>query len=153
MSVMRDLNRKVRVGVLAMGALLGSTELLANEAETPHEFNGIMKDLGDHMVGITEGITREDWIRVADHARAIADHPRPPMTERVRIMAFAGTEVAKFKEFDAEVHNAAADLVDEAAGGDGSAIVASFGRLQNGCLDCHAAFRSSYREHFLGDGD
>ena len=101
------------------------------------------------MVGITEGITHEDWIRVAEHAEAIANHPRPPMTERVRIMAFAGTEVAQFKKYDTEVHEAASSLADEAADGDGSAIIASFGRLQNGCLDCHATFRSAYREHFL----
>ena len=141
-------------GMTFMVMSLGlSPVVVADEDGRPHEFHEIMEDLGEHMVGITEGITHEDWIRVADHAQAIADHPRPPMTERVRIMAFAGTDVAKFKEFDNEVHDAAARLADEAAGGDGSAIIASFGRLQNGCLDCHAAFRTSYREHFLSVGE
>ncbi|MDG4868591.1 cytochrome c [Guyparkeria sp. 1SP6A2] len=149
------MNKKVRMGVLAMAALMGSAGALAEEERdgVPHEFHEIMEELGEHMVGITEGITHEDWIRVAEHAQAIADHPRPPMTERVRIMAFAGTDVAKFKEFDGEVHDAAARLADEAAGGDGSAIIASFGRLQNGCLDCHAAFRTTYRNHFLSGSD
>lgn len=155
MGTKHGLNRKTWVGALAMAALMGWGGALADEEEggAPHEFHEIMEDLGEHMVGITEGITHEDWIRVADHAQAIADHPRPPMTERVRIMAFAGTDVAKFKEFDSEVHDAAARLADEAAGGDGSAIIASFGRLQNGCLDCHAAFRTAYRDHFLSGSD
>ncbi len=155
MGTKHGLNQKAWMGVLAMAALIGWGGVMAEEEKggAPHEFHEIMEELGEHMVGITEGITHEDWIRVADHAQAIADHPRPPMTERVRIMVFAGTDVAKFKEFDNEVHDAAARLADEAAGGDGSAIIASFGRLQNGCLDCHAAFRTAYREHFISDSD
>lgn len=141
------------VAILALGGVGATSGVLADEGGAPHEFHEIMEDLGDHMVGITEGITHEDWIRVAEHAEAVANHPRPPMTERVRIMAFAGTEVAQFKKYDNEVHEAASSLADEAAGGDGSAIIAAFGRLQNGCLDCHATFRSAYRKHFLSVDD
>ena len=138
----------VWAAVLALTGAGTTGAALADEGGAPHDFHEIMEDLGDHMVRITEGITHEDWIRVAEHAEAIADHPRPPMTERTRIMAFAGTDVARFKEYDAEVHEAASALADKAAGGDGSAIIASFGRLQNGCLDCHATFRQAYRDHF-----
>ncbi|MCL7744371.1 cytochrome c [Guyparkeria hydrothermalis] len=136
------------VAILALAGAGAAGGALADEGAAPHEFHEIMEDLGDQMVGITEGITHEDWIRVAEHAEAIANHPRPPMSERVRIMAFAGTEVAQFKKYDKEVHEAASSLADTAAGGDGSAVISAFGRLQNGCLDCHAAFRSAYREHF-----
>ena len=154
MSAMSDLNKNAWAVALALAALIGGAEVMAkDDGGTPREFKNIMVDLGDHMVGITEGITHEDWIRVAEHAEAVANHPRPPMTERVRIMAFAGTDVAQFKKYDTEVHEAASSLADEAAGGDGSAIIAAFGRLQNGCLDCHTAFRTDYREHFRSAAD
>ncbi|MFA7523341.1 MAG: cytochrome c [Halothiobacillaceae bacterium] len=136
------------VMVMGLGSGLVHSPAHAEENATPQRFLEIMNALGEDMVEITRGITSEDWMQVAEHAEAIANHPRPPMSERARILAFAGSDMATFRQFDQETHQAAEALADEAAGGDGEAIIAGFSRLQNGCLSCHAQFRSAYRDHF-----
>ncbi len=59
-----------------------------------------MQDLGKNMQAITDGISREDWELVEKAASQVADHPRPPFGEKVRILGFVGTNVSKFKGYD-----------------------------------------------------
>lgn len=131
-------------GLSGVGATSG---VLAEEGHAPHEVRKIMGDLNDHMWEITEGISHEDWIRVAEHAEAIADYPRPSKTERSQIMAFVGADVARFEELDNAVRDVASRMADEAGSGDRSVINESFERLRNDCRNCHKAFQNSYREH------
>jgi len=64
-------------------------------------------------------------------------------------MAFAGSNISKFKKHDGETHDAARTLAESAAREDGYAIIADFATLQNNCLMCHQRFRKSFVEHFL----
>ena len=66
-------------------------------------------------------------------------------------MAFAGTNISKFKTHDGETHDAARTLAESAAREDGYAIIADFATLQNNCLMCHQRFRKSFVEHFYGE--
>jgi len=111
----------------------------------------IMRDMGENMQLITDGISREDWKQVEKNALLVADHPQPPLSEKVRIMAFAGTNISKFKKHDGETHGAARTLAESAAREDGYAIIADFATLQNNCLMCHQRFRKSFVEHFYGE--
>ncbi len=110
----------------------------------------IMRDMGENMQLITDGISREDWKQVEKNALLVADHPQPPLSEKVRIMAFAGSNISKFKKHDGETHDAARTLAESAAREDGYAIIADFATLQNNCLMCHQRFRKSFVEHFYG---
>ncbi|MBE9564814.1 MAG: cytochrome C, partial [Proteobacteria bacterium] len=56
-----------------------------------------MRDMGKNMQVIADGISREDWKLIEKTAPLIADHPQPPISEKVRILAFVGTDVSKFK--------------------------------------------------------
>ena len=140
--------------VTAIGMLLASTcpQTWAGDADKakPLVLLKIMQDLGKNMQGVTDGISREDWEMVGKIAPLIADHAQPPLAEKVRILAFAGTDAGKFKAYDEKTNQAAQALEKAAVRGDGQAVISSFATLQNTCLACHQSFRKSFMEYFYG---
>lgn len=116
----------------------------------PLELRKIMQDLGRNMQQITDGISREDWEKVATIAPLIGEHPQPPLVEKMRILKFAGADAGKFKGYDEKTHAAAEALHQAARRGDGQAVISSFATLQNSCLACHQSFRKPFVEHFYG---
>ncbi len=118
--------------------------------QEPLVLRKIMKDLGTDMQKIVDGISREDWSLVEQAAMRIADHPRPPLREKLRILAFIGTDMSKFKSLDKETHETARLLASRAKENDGRAVIETFAKLQLGCLACHQEFRQPLRQHFYG---
>lgn len=110
----------------------------------------IMKDLGTSMQTVTHAISMEDWQQVEKTAPLIADHPQPPLTEKMRIIAFIGTDMSKFKGYDEKVHVAADSLARAAKAKDGAAVIASFNSVQTACYGCHREFRGQFLRHFYG---
>lgn len=142
------MNKKSLIAVIVL--LMAAGQSFAESSE-PLVLQNIMRDMSKNMQQIAGGISREDWKLVEKNALMIADHPQPPLTEKVRIMAFAGTNISKFKEHDGRTHNAARTLSETAARQDGYAVIADFATLQNTCLMCHQRFRESFKEHFYGE--
>lgn len=120
------------------------------EAAEPLVLRGIMRDLGKRMQTVTHGIAQEDWVLVEETARLIAEHPKPPLLEKTRILGFVGTDLGKFKAHDEDTHQAARALEEAAVRRDGQRAIAAFANLQNSCLACHQAFRKPFVEHFYG---
>ncbi len=120
------------------------------QASEPLELQKVMKELGKNMQVITGGISHEDWELVAKTAPLIASHPQPPISEKMRIMKFMGSEMSKFKAFDGVTHEAAHDLEHAAHEADGQKVIAAFQQVQTTCLNCHQAFRGKFVEHFYG---
>lgn len=114
----------------------------------PLALRKIMQDMGKNMQAITDGISREDWDMVARVAPLIADHPQPPLTEKMRILSFVGSDAGKFRSYDEKTHQAAQALEQAAVRSDGKAVISSFATLQNSCLACHQSFRKPFLEHF-----
>lgn len=140
----------IAVGVL--GALLAATSPAAGadprtEAK-PTALRGIMQELGRNMLAITGGISREDWALVARIAPLIADHPQPPLAEKMRILGFIGADAGKFKSHDQKTHRAAQALERAATRQDGPAVISGFATLQASCLACHQEFRQPFKAHF-----
>jgi cytochrome c556 len=137
-----------------IGTLLASTcsQAWADDADKakPLALRKIMQDLGKNMQGVTDGISREDWEMVGKIAPLIADHPQPPLVEKMRILKFVGTDAGKFKGYDEKTHEAAKALEQAAARSDGQSVISSFAMLQNSCLGCHQNFRKPFLEHFYG---
>ena len=145
---------KAYVTATVIGTLLASTCLQARAdgagKAKPLELRRIMQDMGKNMQVITDGISREDWEMVVRAAPLIADHPQPPLAEKMRIMAFIGADMGRFKGYDEKTHQAAKVLEQAAMRGDGPAVISSFAALQNGCLACHQSFRKPFVDHFYG---
>lgn len=145
---------KACLATAVAGALLAGAYPLARAADAdkakPLALRKIMQDLGKDMQAITDGIAREDWVLVAKTAPRIADHPQPPMGERMRILAFVGSNAGKFKQHDKRTHETARALERAAIRGDGRAVISTFATLQEACLACHQQFRKPFQEHFDG---
>ena len=121
-----------------------------NAAE-PLMFQSVMRDLGKHMQTVTGAIAHEDWELVAKTAPLIAEHPQPPLTERMRIMSFIGSNMDKFKEFDTQTHEGAHEMEHAAIARNGVQVINAFQKVQTSCLQCHQAFRAPFVEHFYGN--
>ena len=122
------------------GSAIGSSEPLA--------LRRIMQDMGKNMQTITYGIFREDWQLVEQTAPLIADHPQPPLGEKLRILDFVGADVNRYKSYDGRTHDAARTLGEAATRKDGYAVISNFATLQKSCLRCHQSFRKSFQRHF-----
>lgn len=122
-------------------------------AAEPLELQRVMKELGKHMQTVTDGISREDWDTVARIAPLIADHPQPPLTEKMRIMVFMGSDMPRFKAFDGKTHEAAEKMAKSAQEKNGQKVIDSFHKLQSACLSCHQEFRAPFVAHFYGNSN
>lgn len=118
------------------------------QAAEPLALQKVMKELGKNMQIVTDGISREDWHLVEHTSHLIGEHPEAPMDEKLRIMKFMGTEMARFKAFDMQTHEAAHEMAEAAQKRDGQKVVSAFGALQSACLSCHQTFRTAFVQHF-----
>lgn len=118
------------------------------ETATPMELRTIMKSLNQDMQAVTGAISKEDWSLVIELAPKIAKHAEPPVAEKMRILAWLGTEAGKFRGFDGRVHDAATAMGEAAKRSDGRAVIAAFAKTQQSCLACHQSFRPSFVKHF-----
>lgn len=136
------------VAVAAFGIALGGMGPVS--AGEPLALRQIMTDLGRDAQAITDGLSRGEYGLVEKAALRIADHPRPPLSERARLVAFVGADAPRFKKFDGETHDAATDVARAARKGDGQGAIGAFQRLQSTCLACHQVFREPVVGHFYG---
>ena len=120
---------------------------------SPFVLQKVMKDLGKNLQTITDGIPREDWELVEKTTSLVADHPQPPMTEKMRIMGFMGTNMGKFKTYDGETHEHAQAVGKAAKAKDGPGVILAFQKLQTSCYNCHSEFRKPFVAHFYGKKD
>lgn len=139
-----------RVPVIIMLLVAMSSLVWAEEraAVTPMVLRGIMQEMSRNMQAITDAIAREAWGEVTRISPLIGDHPQPPMTEKLRILAFFSGRAGEFKRHDAETHQAAQALQQAAADRDGEAVIAAYASLQQSCLRCHQVFRNTFIAHF-----
>ena len=140
--------RKIIFTLLASSCLLFAAG--GAHAAEPLALQKVMKDLGKNMQVITDGISREDWELVEKTAPLIADHPQPPFSEKMRIMGFVGTNMAKFKAHDGETHDQAQAVGKAAKAQDGQGVILAFQKLQTSCYNCHSEFRKPFVAHFYG---
>jgi cytochrome c556 len=140
--------RKMIFNLLASSCLLFAAS--SAHAAEPLALQKIMKDLGKNMQLITDGISRGDWELVEKTAPLIADHPKPPFGEKLRILGFVGTNMNKYKDYDGETHDHAQAVGKAAKAKDGREVILAFEKLQTSCYNCHNEFRKPFVEHFYG---
>lgn len=145
---MKDRTMKNQLELLAAVTLIFTT--CAAQATEPLALQQVMKDMGKNMQIVTDGISREDWTLVEYTAHLIGEHPEAPLSEKVRIMTFMGSNMGRFKSFDGQTHEAAHEMAEAAQEKDGPKVIAAFQKLQTGCLSCHQAFRPAFVAHFYG---
>ncbi|WP_018862694.1 cytochrome c [Thioalkalivibrio sp. ALJ3] len=133
MSHTRAATRTVLV-VAALAMPLASTAA----AET---FQSVMQGLADDMNRVQSALFVEDFATVTEAAEAIADHPKPSLGERRRVLSAVGNRVSEFRGMDQQVHDTAEQLADAAREQDLDRAIRYHGRLVTECIACHSAFR------------
>ena len=133
--------------LLAVGVF---TPAMAADPPEPMALTKIMQDLGTDMQGITHAMLLEDWPTVEKLATQVSAHPEPPMLEKVRILAYLGTDAGRFRGYDKQAHDAALLLAQAAQRKDGTAAIAGFAKVQAACLGCHQNFRRPFQARFHG---
>ena len=74
----------------------------------------VMQGLLKSTQQLTAGMLNEDFTLIAANAKIIADHPKPSMATRMKIMKAMGAEMVKFKANDDIVHSAAINIMTNA---------------------------------------
>ncbi|MDD5434534.1 MAG: hypothetical protein PH343_03805 [Nitrospira sp.] len=108
----------------------------------------IMNGMNDRMRDIVTAINKEDFKAIEENAMKIADHDKPPVTERVRILGFMLGKAPELKGMDDKVHAGAKDLAEAAKKKNLDTILISFAKLQKACIACHTKFKAKIVEHF-----
>jgi cytochrome c556 len=135
-------------GMIASACLLFAAG--GAHAAEPLALKKIMKDLGNHMQIITDGISREDWSLVEKTAAQIVDQPQPPLNEKVSLLGFMGAQMWKFKSYEGEKVDTALALGKAAKAKNGPGVILAFQKLQTSCYNCHSEFRKPFVAHFYG---
>lgn len=136
------------VGSVALGAFqvvaggAGPPPPPAQTGQPPLALRSVMAVLAVRMEAIVYAVSVGDLKAVEKSALEIADHERPPLEERRKIMAFLGDDAEGFKAADLRVHDAAAAVAAAARAEDLDAVAGKFSLLLKGCVACHARFKS-----------
>lgn len=142
------------LGLCAAGVAWAADEAAgpepAEDPAKPMALRGIMDQLGLDMQEVAGAIAREDWEAVAALAPRMTDHEEPPATEKVRILAWLGTDALKFRGHDKQVGEDAVRMGQAAGEGDGEAVIDAFADVQRSCLACHQAYRQDFVKRFYG---
>ena len=142
--------RSLFIVALSMALVTAATGLGAQsvDAAKPMALRIVMEKLGRDMQTVTGAISKEEWALVAELAPKIANHAEPPVAEKMRILAWLGTDAGKFRSHDGQTHESATAMGDAAKRGDGLAVISAFSKVQQSCLICHQSFRKPFLEHF-----
>ena len=104
-------------------------------------FKLVMQGLLADTQELTAAMLMEDFTRIEKIAKNIADHPKPSMETRMKLMKAMGAEMAKFKSNDAIVHDAAVNITKNAQQKNIEGIVDDFNTMIGGCVSCHSEFK------------
>ena len=127
---------------LGLVLLLGSVGVIADEASGAMSLKQVMQGLGEDMNSLNTAIFNEDYPAMVKLAGRIADHPKPSAAERLQILSTLGADAGRFRGHDHQVHEDGAALVVAAQAEDMSGVLRYQGRIMQGCVACHAEFRS-----------
>lgn len=148
MKKVRTILGPVVTAALVFSLSVTSVDVQARDGEDSMGLRSVMEKLGRDLQAVTGAISKEDWARVGELSPGIGRHDEPPAMEKVRILGWIGSDVGKFRAFDARVEEAADAMGAAAARGDGFEVIRRFSEVQQACLGCHQQFRRPFVEHF-----
>lgn len=119
-----------------------------HDADSPLQLREIMRKMDRDMQALTRALVLGDWPRVALHAKRIADHGKPPLGERIKILALIKIDAGEFRALDSRVVEAAKELANTASASDAERSVDALRKMTSACLTCHTGFRGRIVNHF-----
>ena len=136
--------KRFQIVILALVMLVAAPAISGAELQ----LRTIMNGMNDRMKDIVNAINREDFSAIEENAMKIADHDKPPVTERVKILSFMLGKSPEFKGMDDKVHASAKELAEAAKKKNIDAVLSNFSKVQRACINCHTKFKAQIVEHF-----
>ncbi|MBL4940622.1 MAG: cytochrome c [Colwellia sp.] len=112
-----------------------------NKAEQG-SLKSVMQGLLTATQALTAAVLTEDFVMIEKAAKNIADHPKPSMATRMKLMKAMAADMTKFKANDDVVHHAAVNMVKNAQQQNIKLITDDFQKMIGGCIACHSEFKS-----------
>ncbi len=122
-----------------------STEQLSDSPIPDRPLRSLMIGLAQDMSRISDGVWIEDFQMIEDGAQSIATHPKITQEEMASIKAALGDRFQHFAGFDKVVHGTAVQIAEAAQERNMQRILELQGKIRQGCVSCHATFRSEVR--------
>jgi len=136
----------IPTSILILIAVANFSTANENSASTESAAQGslklVMQGLLIDTQQLTSAMLTEDFANIEKTAKKIADHPKPSMATRMKLMKAMGSDMAKFKANDGVVHDAAVAMVENAQNKDIKAVGENFQTMIGGCLSCHGEFKA-----------
>ena len=132
------MNKKKLIRAISLVLVFVPMIAMSADAQSLQE---IMQGLRNNLVEISDGLLTDDFTKVAQGAKSIAEHPRIAPAEVKLVAAALGPEMAAFKQLDTLVHDLALEINAAAKALDRDAAVSGFQRMTKGCLDCHSTYK------------
>ena len=132
--------------LVLIGAIVSfnSGNLVAEEKANESHANKlqlVMQGLLKDSQQLTAGIFNENFAKIEQAAKNIADHSTPGMPTMKKVIGYLGEEMPAFKGLDMTVHNTAVDIGKAARDKNMAAVVTSYHQLIDGCQSCHSQFK------------
>jgi len=102
----------------------------------------VMQQLGKDHVSLNQAILMEDFAGAAKAANDIANHGKPSMFQKMKIMAGLRMDMSKFKKADGKVHNLALDIEKAAKAKNMKTLITKQSQMLKACMACHTTYRS-----------
>lgn len=106
----------------------------------------IMQRLMMDMQTIEVGIWNENYDTIWSGANNIVNHPKIPLAQRKEIKGILGKKMKAFVALDKQVHSHADSLAQDAKERNMNEILKHYSIIQQGCVSCHANFRTKIIE-------
>lgn len=106
----------------------------------------IMTELDRNLSDLSRGMWLEDFEAIGAAARAVADHPTVPPEELEIISNALGSDLARFKAWDMEVHDRAVRTAEAASEENIGTVLEMDAGMRSGCVGCHTEFRERLRQ-------
>lgn len=106
----------------------------------------MMRLLLSDMYTVDEGIYTENYKKIEEGARSIAEHPVMTEEDKKLVKSSLGEKMKQFVDFDMVVHHHADSIATAARRQNMNEVLRHYRIVQQGCLDCHSNFRSQIIE-------
>ena len=132
--------------ILAMSnfvsANVGASHETVQKTAADMSLKQVMQGLLLDTQQLTEAMLNEDFKLIAEKANKIANHPKPSMNIRKKVMKALASDMLKFKANDIVVHTAAVEIANSAKQKNITGVGENFNKMIGGCLSCHRLFKN-----------
>jgi len=124
--------------------LVGASLLFASSAYATSDegtFKSVMQKLGGNYNMLNQAILMEDYDRAAKAANKIANHDKPSMSQRMKVMSTLAMDMPNFKKADGKVHKLALQIEKSAKAKDMKMLIQQQSQMLKACMACHTTYR------------